>query len=128
MNWYKKAQPVLKKLDWDRIARELRRELGREPHPSEVQQRLYDKYWEMTDQPQGEQLMLFQSQSMAEIKKAHNSIADMKEHLDKVLGLGKYKPAPMTEEEKAEQKRNRVPREPQHSMDMGEYVGDDDGW
>jgi len=64
-------------------------------------------------------------------KKAQEMTAEMeavKDHLERVLGLGKYTPPPLTEEEKAEKKRNRKPREPMHSMDMGEYEGEDDGW
>jgi hypothetical protein len=60
-------------------------------------------------------------------KKALN-IEEVKDHWEKCLGLGKYTPEPMTDEDRENWKKNRKPREPQHSMDMGEYEGDDDGW
>ena len=57
-----------------------------------------------------------------------SQLSEVKDHLERILGLGEYKPEPMSEEEKAEWKKNRKPREPMHSMDMGDYEGEDDGW
>lgn len=53
---------------------------------------------------------------------------NLKDQLEKMLGLGKYKPKPITKEEREKRRKNRKPRDSQHSMDMGEYEGDDDGW
>lgn len=60
-------------------------------------------------------------------KRALN-IEEVKDHWEKVLGLGKYQPPPMTDEDRENWKKNRKPRDSYHSMDMGEYEGDDDGW
>ena len=126
MNWYKKAQMSRPGLDWDKVALELRKELGREPTPNEIQQKLYEKYWEATTVPQqGEQLVLFQSMDWN--KKAQD-MEVAKDHLEKELGLGKYLPPSMTNEDRENWKKNRKPREPEHSMDMGDYEGEDDGW
>ena len=56
------------------------------------------------------------------------SFEEATDHMEKVLGLGKYQAPPLTKEEKAEKQKNRKPRLPYHSMDMGEYEGEDDGW
>ena len=61
MNWYKKTQHEPQQFEWDRIRRELLRELQREPTADEIQQRLYDKFWHSTDIAPQRQLQLFEA-------------------------------------------------------------------
>jgi hypothetical protein len=60
MNWYKRSQVVdTTELEWDKTVHELRRKLGRQPTAEEVQNKLYEKYWNLIDVPQPKQLELF---------------------------------------------------------------------
>jgi len=51
MNWFKRAISTMSplELDWNIIFKELEKELGREPDSGEIQERLMQKYWKITD-------------------------------------------------------------------------------
>jgi len=56
-------------------------------------------------------------------KKAQLNYDEIKDHFEKILGLGKYKPNP----NEFKKKKSKRDGECQHSMDM-HCDGGDDGW